>query len=151
MQPRWLLIVVGVAALGSVVVLVTVSMAGLLTVVHTTLTRPHTYQATVAQLLERHHIAYRTLDVVPVCPGDGEACLGWHVNLSTSAPTLTYGWIACRQFGDDCRFSLPAHGLHALALPTPVAEPPWLRTIRRQVRAAQARWGPLGVAPLADH
>ena len=63
---------------------------------HTTLTRPRTYQAAVAQLLERQRIPYRTVDLVPVCPSDGEACLGWHVNLSTGAPTPTYGWIACR-------------------------------------------------------
>ena len=151
MHPRWLLLIVGVAALGIVVLLVTVSTAGLLTVVHTTLTRPRTYQAAVAQLLDRQHIPYRTVDLVPVCPSDGEVCLGWHVNLSTGAPPPTYGWVACRQDGDDCRFSLPAHGLHALALPTPHSEPPWLRTIRRQAHAAQARWGPLGVAPRADH
>ena len=148
MQPRWPLLIAGVAALGMVLLGLLVSTAGVLAVVHHAATRPRTYQATVAQLLERHRIAYRTLDLVAVCPSDGEVCLGWHVNLTTGAPPPTYGWLACRQPADSCRFSLPTYGLHALAVPAPVAEPPWLRVVRRQVRAAQTRWGPLGVAPV---
>ena len=81
--------------------------------------RPHTYHAAVVQVLKHEHIPQRTLEVVAVCPSESEVCLGWHVNLSTGAAPPTYGWIACRPSGDRCRFSLPAHGLHALALPTP--------------------------------
>src|SRR5918998_1029436 len=118
MRGRWFLIGIGAAAVGIVILGLLVSTAGLLTVVHHAVTRPRSYPAAVAQLLDHERIPYRTLALVPVCPS--EACLGWHVNLSTEAPAPTYGWIACRQFGDDCRFSLPTHGLHALAVPAPV-------------------------------
>jgi hypothetical protein len=112
-------------------------MTILLTNCGSMLSRPHTYRAAVLMALDDRAIPYRDVQVHDGCPPAPSDCFAISVIVVLAASSAA-GWIACREYHEDCALWLPDLGLRRVPLPPLARDPPWLVSIRHAIWQIQS-------------